>query len=249
MKQEKPPLLFDWPERHHLHLFFPLALAFAAALHFASFFLFQISYPAVQARPLRTAEAYFLSPQSPAAAKLAPLIGASDPALFSPSQSSGRPNWDLSEAGYTASFDETKPQFAEWPETAGDEARPQFWKPQPVNAGAGARPEAKSAPGANTVIRLGGELAERSFESSSSPVYHALPKQSLKPVQFLVAVSPEGRALHVFRLIQSSGNEQLDKTASQALLQGKFSPGPGNSPAWGTVTFHWGADVRRVSSP
>lgn len=244
----KQPLLFHWPERHHVHLVLPLAIAFAAALHFASFFFFQIAYPHEHSGTIWSAEVFFLPLQSPEAAKLAPVIGASDPALFSPSRPSKRDGWELPETGYTASFDKLKPGFAGWPEPRADKPPLEFWKPAPVASRIRTAPAAGVPQKSPTVIRLGGGLAERTFQVSSPPEYHALPKQSLKPAEFLLAVSGEGKALHVFP-IQGSGNEQLDSSSLRALLQGTFSPQPGASAAWGTATFLWGTDVQHAPAP
>ena len=97
-----------WPSRHNALR----SAAHAHALvspHAASMFLFHTAFP----RSNGSAEQVLPSPilpGSPEAAKLAPILAASDPALFS-SADVGPNVWNLPKTAYVASFDEETPDL------------------------------------------------------------------------------------------------------------------------------------------
>jgi hypothetical protein len=239
--------LFDWPSRHNVHLTLPLMLVLSFVLHAACAAVFQVAYPRSQASPERSAEVYFLQPGTPEAVQMAPLLAASDPALFSPGQLFGRDVWKLPETVYVASFDSEKPALSPLPATASGPVLPAVLSTGPV-VGKQQHVEAKAvdrATGPPTVLKLGGALAGRTMTPPAEFLFSAPPKQGLIPAEFLIAVSPDGLPMHLFPQ-NSSGNEKLDRAALSYLAAARFSPdAAGNEPAWGTATFLWGADVER----
>ncbi len=243
--------LFDWPSRHNVHLALPLMLVLSFLLHAACAVVFQVAYPRSQASPERSAQVFFLRPGSLEAVQMAPLLAASDPALFSPGHLFGRDSWKLPETLYVASFDSEKPALSPLPSLAPaaifpavTSTGPVIGKQQHTSATAVAR-----AQGPSTVLKLGGALAERTVTPPAEFHFSAPPRQGLMPAEFLLAVSSDGRPLHLFPQ-RSSGNEKLDRAALRYLAGARFSPETTNNQmTWGTATFLWGVDVEREPKP
>lgn len=247
--------LFDWPSRHQVHVVLPLMLVFSLLLHIAGVLVFQITYPRSSSRLPRYGEVFYLQPGSPEAARLMPLIEANDPALFSPGQVFGRDVWRVPDTTYEASFDAERPALESLPRPAKDSFLPPVSSSEPVGDGAAApSPGARSVPGPDTVVRLGDGLKDRTLTPPEGGLHFpALPRQGLIPVEFLVAVSPEGVPLHIFLVNRGadhgSGNEAFDRAALHYLSGSRFSPVSGDETAWGTATFYWGADIPRQQEP
>ena len=102
-----------WPSRHNVHLALPLMLSALVALHAASMFLFHTAFRVRTAARSELLPSPIL-PDSPEAAKLAPILAASDPALFS-SANVGPNVWNLPKTAYVASFDEETPDLKPLP--------------------------------------------------------------------------------------------------------------------------------------
>lgn len=237
--------LFDWPTRHHVHLVLPLMLVVSFGLHAVGVVVFRASHPRSQASPERPAQIWFLPPGSPEAARVMPMLEASDPALFSPAQISARDIGSRPDTVYVPSFDSESPELAPLPgeiiKTLGPvgplmaaiRSGPIRGEPLPVQ------------PGIPTRLKTGGGLSGREVALPADASFHAPPRPGLLPQEFLVSVSPEGRVLHVFPL-NSSGNETLDREALQVLTRARFSAAAEETdPVWGTATFLWGVDVYR----
>jgi hypothetical protein len=238
--------LFDWPSRHHVHLALPIMLVISAGLHVAGLAVFQINHSRAQGHTERGARAYFLAPGSAEAARLAPLLAAADPALFSPAHPSTRDVWKLPETTYVASFDTSQPALLTAPPAPPDLPQPPVSSTGPVSRDfAAIASRRQTEPGAPTAVTFGRELAGRSTtppEHVSFAVVSPDGLKSLAPAEFLIAVSPEGRPLYFF-LRKSSGSEALDRAALQYLTALRFSARDEAEPAWSSATFHWGADV------
>ena len=121
--------LFEWPSRHNVHLALPLMLVLSFALHAASMFLFHTSFPRSNGSAERIASVTYILPGSPEASKLAPILAASDPALFS-SADVGPNVWNLPNTSYVASFDEETPELKPLPRPGPSE----FLPPDPGTA-------------------------------------------------------------------------------------------------------------------
>ena len=121
--------LFEWPSRHNVHLALPLMLVLSFALHAASMFLFHAAFPRSNGSAERIASITYILPGSPEAAKLAPILAASDPALFS-SANVGPNVWNLPKTAYVASFDEETPDLKPLPAPGPSE----FLPPDPGTA-------------------------------------------------------------------------------------------------------------------
>ena len=243
--------LFEWPSRHNVHLALPIMLVLSFFLHAACMFIFQATFPRSEGSRERSAAVYHLLPGSPEAAKIAPMLAASDPALFSSTKIFGRNVWKLPKTAYVASFDEEIPALAPLPAPPPSQFLPPASGTAPVGVAALA-PKAPPSrePPVPTTVRFGGELERRAWTPPQNFDFAALavlPRQGLAPAEFLVAVSPDGLPMHFFPQ-RSSGNENLDRAALQYLAGCRFAAAPSeHEPAWGTATFVWGADVRQDS--
>lgn len=239
-------LLFDWPSRHHVHLALPLMLLLAAVLHVAGIAVFQVSHPRAETPNDPSAEVYYLAPGSPEAARLEPLLAAADPALFSPAHLTGRNPWKLPETLYTASFDTGEPALLAAPPAPPASLLPAASSVGPVSADSSRRPRPpRPLPGIPTRVTFGTPLDGRTVTPPPDISFAVVPPAAAKALtaaEFFIAVSPEGRPLYFFPR-RSSGSEPLDQAALRYLAGSRFSPDPGaTEPAWGTATFHWGAD-------
>ena len=244
--------LFEWPSRHNVHLALPLMLVLSFALHAASMFLFHTTFPRSNGSAERIASVTYILPGSPEASKLAPILAASDPALFS-SADVGPNVWNLPKTSYVASFDEETPELKPLPRPGPSEFLPPDPGTAPVTV-ATIVPKASpvSQPAPPTTLQFGGGLEKRAWtppEGFKFSDVRALTQQGRAPAEFLVAVSPDGRPLHFFPQ-QSSGDENLDRAAIRYLAGGRFAPAPSETePAWGTALFLWGGDIATETQP
>ena len=232
-----PAQLSSWPSRHNVPIALTLFLFVSFLLHGVCVLIFQITYPHSQSTPLRTAEVYFLRADSPEARSMAPLLAASDPALFSPAQfRTGEPGDEIS---YVASFDARSPSLESAPSVP----------PSPATFPGPASREVKTRIGAPegtvlpTKVQLEGLLAGRQLTPPPDVPFLAAGRD-FAPAEFLVAVSPEGQILHVFQQIPSK-DDVLDNSALLYLKKARLSPSGDTEPVWGTVRFLWGADIQR----
>ena len=243
--------LFEWPSRHNVHLALPIMLVLSFFLHAACLFIFQATFPRSEGSRERSATVYGLLQGSPEAAKIAPMLAASDPALFSSTKIFGREVWKLPQTTYISSFDEEIPALAPLPAPPPSQFLPPASGTAPVSvAGFVPKQAPPREPPVPTALRFGGALERRAwtppqnFDFAALPV---LPRQGLAPAEFLLAVSPDGLPMHLFPQ-RSSGNEDLDRAALRYLAGCRFVAAPSErEPAWGTATFVWGADLRQES--
>lgn len=243
--------LFEWPSRHNVHLALPVMLVLSFLLHAACVLIFQATFPRSQGSRERSATVYALLPGSLEAARIAPVLAASDPALFSSTKIFGHDVWKLPETAYVSSFDEETPMLAPLPAPPASQFLPPASGTAPVAATASvSKPAPPREPPVPTAVRFGGALARRGWtppQNFDFATLAVLPRQGLAPAEFLIAVSPDGLPMHLFPQ-RSSGNEILDRAALQYLAGGRFAAAPSElEPAWGTATFVWGADIRQDS--
>ena len=244
--------LFEWPSRHNVHLVLPIMLVVSFLLHAASLFIFQSTFPRSEGSRERSAMIYYLLPESPEAVRIAPMLAASDPALFSSAKIFGHETWKLPKTPYVASFDKESPALAPLPAPPLSQFLPPDPGGAPVAVAAFVPKPSAHLPAVPTAVRFGGALEGRSWTPPQGVDISALlaaPGQVLAPAEFLVAVSPDGLPMHLFPQ-RSSGNENLDRAALRYLAGCRFAVPPAErAPVWGTATFVWGADARQGSQP
>ena len=241
--------LFEWPSRHNVHIALPLLLVVSFFMHALGVLLFQVTYPKSSGPSTRSAQVVFLMPGSKEANLIQPMLSASDPALFSPAQAFDRDRRDLPETDYIASFDASRPSLAPLPagKTSSTAATPRYFDQKAPETFSPARMS-----GPATRVELGGGLFGRSFTPPDAGQLPLPALQGLAPAEFLVAVSPEGKALHIIPQA-APGEEAVDPEALSYALRylslTRFAPQPGDAPAWGTVSFEWGADIQARLHP
>jgi hypothetical protein len=239
-------LLFEWPSRHNVHLALPIMLVLSFFLHAACMFIFHATFPRSEGSRERSATVYYLLPGSPEAAKIASMLAASDPALFSSAKIFGRNVWKVAETAYVASFDEEVPALAALPAPLPSQFLPPDSGTGPVAVASFVPKAPPREPAVPTTVRFDGDLGRRAWtppENFNFSALAVLPRQALAPAEFLVAVSPDGLPMHLFPQ-RSSGNEILDRAALQYLAGCRFAAAHSErEPVWGTATFVWGAEV------
>lgn len=241
-------LFFDWPVRHVVHLGLPLAVIVSALAHIGGLLAFKLAPIPPRDLLFRSAHVDFLPAGLARADRLALAIEADDPSLFSPSAVEESTLWNLSATRYVPSFEGWQASFRVPPprEFSG---LPHVARSTPVRSRQESFPSGDPAHVAipPTAVTLSGGLEGLDFHPPTEVSYTAPRRQSLSPSDFLVAVDPDGLVLHAF-VISSSGNEALDRFATQTLLRGRFEGSKATAPVWGVATFLWGSDVKPLPS-
>ena len=235
-----PPLLFDWPHRHRIHLLLPATLIAAAIAHSAIFFLFSIAYPPPEFDGPRPARVYFLPQGSPDLAQVESLLASNDPALFAPGR--GLPRSEPTTiATYVPQYVSAKPALINPPSSLKPrEAPPSFAGPVPL-------PQKSPPPTAPTSARSTRLTASANLAGrlpALPPDFHLTTSLSTPPdsASFLLGVLPDGTVAHLVP-DQSSGDVPLDLAAMKILATLTFTRSGNPHTEWGFITFHWGSDI------
>lgn len=240
-------LLFDWASAQDDRRRLALWIVVALALHAGAYTLFRLSYPVPRAARISDATLYVLLPGSRESSLVAPYLASADPALVAPE---GRPNLKLSPPAIPA----YKPSYATWTPVVSPlpDAQPRVVPPlvrvyAPVEVSDSyAPPPHQAAPARDTQIVFSPSLASRAPRNRPQLHFVTTRGEQLAPSQFLLAIAPDGRVLHV---LKNGSGQALDDDASKYLMSLWFQRGNGSAIAWGTATFHWGLDVKREKSP
>lgn len=241
--------LFEWPSRHNVHIALPLLLIVSFFMHAVGVLLFQVTYPKSSTPSARSAQVVFLMPGSREANLIQPMLGASDPALFSPAQAFDRDRRDLPETSYIASFDASRPSLAPLPagKTSSMASTSRYFDQKVSETLSPSR-----LPGPATQVTFGGDLAGRSFTPPDAGQLPLPALQGLASAEFLIAVSSEGAVQHIIPQA-APGEEAVDPEALsyalRYLARARFAPQPGDRPSWGTASFEWGADIQARPHP
>jgi hypothetical protein len=252
MTEHRLPPLFDWAAAQDNPRRLALWILVALALHAGAYALFRINYPAPTPPRISDATLYVLPPGSPEAKRLAPFLAGADPALFASERARGTALPSPTAPPYQPSYMAATLQLAPLPErqTHVLPPLPQDFGPVPVRENA-APPTALPPPARETQILLSPALQARAPKASKAASFTARPGDQLAPMRFLVAISPEGRVLHVIpdtiatSKLTGSENQALEDSAARHLMSLEFQPRADGGVTWGTATFHWGLDVER----
>jgi len=240
-------LLFDWAaaqdDRRRLALWIVVALA----LHAGAYIFFRLSYPVPRAARISDATLYVLLPGSRESSLIAPYLASADPALVAPE---GRPNVKLA----APAIPTYKPSYATWmpvvsplPDPQPRVAPPLVRVYAPVEVSDSyAPPPPQAAPARDTQIAFSASLAPRTPRNRPQLHFVTARGEQLAPSEFLLAIAPDGRVLHV---LKNGPGQALDDEASKYLMSLWFQRGDGSAIVWGTATFHWGLDIKREKSP
>ncbi len=236
-------LLFDWASAQDGVRRLALWLLAAAALHAGAYLLFRVTYPTPTPARISDATLYVLLPNSPEVRRLAPFLAAADPALFAPEKMHGQEMLAPSIPAYEPSYAVATPQLEPLPDFQSRILPPlvRDFGPVPV-ADAPLAAVRQPLPARDTQVVFSAALQPRAPKKWPKARFAARPGDQLAPAQFLIAVAPDGRVLHVFK---DGKTGVLDDAASQFLTALWFQRGPDSHVSWGTATFHWGLDVKR----
>ncbi len=253
-------LLFDWASAQESGRRLALWLIVAVLLHGCAYLLFRVSYPPPSSPRISDATLYVLLPDSPQARKLAPFLAAKDPALFAPEKMHGQELQTPPIPAYEPSYAVSTPQLVPLPDSQPRVLPPLIrdFGPVPVTEPP-VEPLSLPPPATKTRVLFSAALQARAPQKWPKARFTARPGDQLAPAQFLIAIAPDGRVLHVLKDSDSAAlrgpgssgiapgddNQALDDEALQFLMSLWFQRGPDSRTAWGTATFHWGLDVHR----
>jgi len=237
---EESPLTFHWPNRREISLALPFFLVVSLLAHAATFYLFQIEYPASTAVTAPPAEAIYWSASSMRDVQL--WLNAEDPSLMlRPREAVPAQSFEIP---YQPFFNTARAE----PQQVGDENTPVAF-PQGFTTSELVRSnrEQKNAPSPaqplfsrvefseNILNRAPGHLPSIPLQRPSETILYS--------TKFFIGISSEGRICFVF-LQTSSGNSSIDELAEAYLSSLQCLPAKGGV-KWGFATFHWGVDAMR----
>ena len=240
---DTPEMIFAWEKPLRFRWAFFGLLMLSAAVHAATFFLFQIVYPPRVTIPPPAPEVNLLLPTSPENRALLRRIEAEDPALIASTAGVTPPG--LIEPKYHASYESVRTQ----PRTVAEEtAVVPFPSPKDplaiIRSGAQAGQLASAAPPpVPTRITFSRDLARRAPTAESAWNFDPRATAPLESATYLIGITDRGEVRYVF-LQHSSGEPALDAQIAAQLSRLDFPPA--ESPiAWGMATVAWGDDAYR----
>ena len=238
---DAPELLFAWEKPLRFRWAFFGLLMLSAAVHAATFFLFQIAYPPRVTIPPPAPEVSLLLPTSPENRALLRRIEAEDPALLAAVASTRPPG--LLEPKYRASYETVRTQ----PRTVAEES-PVVRFPSPkdplaiIRSGAQSNQLSTAAPPpAPTRVTFSPALAGRAPKTECAWSFDARATAPLESATYLIGVTDRGEVRFVF-LQHSSGESALDAQIAAQLPKLVFQPAETRI-AWGTAIVVWGDDA------
>jgi len=230
--------IFDW-DRPRWNGRLLLLIVVSLGLHFAGLYIFHIVYPSTTVLPPPAAQVSVLNPQNPQDRRLLDWVELNDPAAIS------APKVDDSLVtklvpNYRPTFSDETPavQGSQNTAPAQEAPTPSLFTPdnQPFRQARPASTEAK--------VRFTSHFQFGSALQNRQPVGpDGLPasQRLYEPTTFFVGVGKKGDVEYAF-LWRTSGNDQLDHQAEEAVKQLRFQPS--GSETWGTVSLHWGTAGR-----
>ena len=238
---ESPGLLFAWEKPLRFRWAFFGLLVLSAAVHLATFFLFQIAYPPHVTIPPPAPEVSLLLPTSAENRALLHRIEAEDPALLATVASTAPPG--VVGPKYRASYETVHTQ----PRTVAEEPVAVRF-PSPRDPLAIIRSGAQTAqlntappPPVPTRITFSPALAPRAPKADRPWNFAPRAAAPLEPATFLIGVTDRGDVRFVF-LQHSSGESALDVQIAAQLPALDFQKS--ETPiAWGIATVAWGDDA------
>ncbi|MBV8212549.1 MAG: TonB family protein [Verrucomicrobia bacterium] len=230
--------IFDW-DRPRWNGRLLWLIVFSLGLHFAGLYVFHVVYPSTTSLPPPTAQVSVLNPQNPQDRRLLEWVDLNDPSAIS------APKVDESLVaklvpGYRPTFSDETPDIrkSQASASAQEAATPSLFTPDnlfPTKV----RP-APAEPKTSFVSHLEfGPALER--RQPAIPERLPASQRPWEPTMLFAGISKEGEVKYLF-LLRSSGNDQLDRLAEEAVKRLTFQPA--RAEAWDTVSFHWGTVTR-----
>jgi hypothetical protein len=230
--------IFDWDRPRWSGRLLWL-IVFSLGLHFAGLYIFHVVYPSTTSLPPPAAQVSVLNPQNLHDRRLLDWVDLNDPSAIS------APKVDDSLVAklvpdYRPTFSDETPEIRknQAGAAAQEAATPSLFTPD--NLFPRQVPPTPVEPKTSFVSRLEfGPALERRRPATTQRLPAS--QRLYEPTTFFAGISKEGEVKYLF-LWRSSGNDQLDHLAEEAVKRLKFRPA--NAETWDTISFHWGTVPR-----
>jgi hypothetical protein len=240
-----PESAFAWDAERRFPLYFAGFLTLSFLAHVATFFIFQVKYPARVTIPPPAAHITILSPENPEHQSLLAWVAAEDPALARATSRANPPG--LSAIPYKPSYQALRTWPIRPPVTSEAVGIPTG--PSGIEfVRLATQPAALPPPSPSitpTKLVLSGPLAARQMTGSFNP--RVTSSVALSPSRFMLSVDARGDVRYAF-LQDSSGEDKIDEAAARSVKALKFEASPDES-TWGFVSIAWGDDVIVAPTP
>jgi hypothetical protein len=227
--------IFDW-DRPRWNGRLLWLILFSLGLHFVGLYVFHVVYPSTTSLPPPAAQVSVLNPQNPQDRRLLDWVDLNDPSAISapkvdnglvanlvpsyrPTFSDETPEIRKSQAGAVAQGAATPSLFTP------DNLFPRQVRPASV--------QRKTTFASH--IEFGPALENR---KPATPESLPTSQRLSEPTTFFVGIGKDGEVKYLF-LWRSSGNDQLDHLAEEAVKHLRFQPA--DAEAWDTVSLQWGS--------
>ena len=241
-------LLFEWPIKKAPRLALPFFIFLAVLLHFSTIYIFNIVYESPHASKIKTAQVFFLLPDSQASQQIAVWLQANDPAVFSPLKTIQHNHPKIPESIYQLS--QPTPSLHPLPDSHEDILTPllpptdELVLPKislsPLNPSATKEVISPTIISTTTTVKLLEPLAHRAPTPIADLGYPSLPSGVSSPTQptmLTVNIDSLGIPRHII-ITQSSQNEAADEAATEWLMKRRFAPA--KEETWGPLLIYWG---------
>jgi hypothetical protein len=214
-------------------------IVFSLGLHFAGLYIFHIVYPSTTSLPPPAAQVSVLNPNNPQDRRLLDWVDLNDPSSISAPRVDESLVTNLVPSYRPTFSDETPGIRKNQPGASAQEpAAPSLFTPDNLFPRQVRPAPVEQKTGFMSHLEFGPAL-----ESRQPATLGTLPASQhlFEPTVFFAGISKEGEVKYLF-LWRSSGNDQLDHLAAEAVKRLKFQPG--NGEAWDTISLHWGTQAR-----
>ena len=227
--------IFDWSRPPWDYRLVQLILL-SLGLHFAALYLFHVVYPSTTSLPPAAAQISVLNPKNAQDRRLLEWVELNDPAAISAPKTN--------DIGILKLIPSYRPTFAdELPDIQRSQAAnpteetpsPSLFTPDNLFTRQAGSPAIRPSVTFASRFEFGGALKDR---QPITPEKLPASQRVADPSVFFVGISKEGTVKYLF-LWRSSGSEQLDHSAEEAVRNVRFQADARET--WGTVSIHWGS--------
>jgi hypothetical protein len=230
--------IFDWGRRRWSGRLLWL-IVFSLGLHFAGLYIFHVVYPSTTSLPPPAAQVSVLNPQNPQDRRLLDWVDLNDPSSISAPRVDNSLVANLVPS-YRPTFSDEIPEIRKKQSGASAEepATPSLFTPDNLFPR-----QVRPAPVEQKTRFVSHLEFGPALEGRQPATIETLPasQRLIEPTTFFVGIGREGEVKYVF-LWRSSGNDQLDHLAEEAVKHLKFQPA--DKETWDTISLHWGTVTR-----